>query len=96
MPEIITRKDAVARGLIRYFTGKPCKHGHVAERRTDTGNCTKCQWLAQQTPERKAANILYKLRLRAAAAGENARARAVPALAFSRTERQGMDDPCEG
>jgi hypothetical protein len=33
MPEIITRKDAVALRLVRYFTGKPCKHGHVGERR---------------------------------------------------------------
>ncbi len=67
MPEIITRKDAVALRLVRYFTGKPCKHGHVGERRTDTGNCIECQWLAQQTPERKAANILYTRRLRAEA-----------------------------
>lgn len=67
MLEIVTRQQAQTLGLNRYFTGKPCKHGHVAERRTDTGNCTKGQWLAQQTPERKAANILYKRRLRAAA-----------------------------
>jgi hypothetical protein len=65
MSKIINRKDAFARRLIRYFTGKPCKHGHIAERRTDTGNCTECQWLAQQRPERMAANRLYK-RLRRA------------------------------
>jgi hypothetical protein len=53
VPEIITRKEAVASRLIRYFTGKPCKHGHVAERRTDTGNCIECHRLAQQTPQRK-------------------------------------------
>ena len=29
---LITRADAKALGLKRYFTGKPCKHGHVAER----------------------------------------------------------------
>jgi hypothetical protein len=28
MPEIIRRQDAMARGLKKYFTGKPCKHGH--------------------------------------------------------------------
>ena len=38
----------------------------VAERGTDTGNCIECQRLAQQTLERKAANILYQRRLRAA------------------------------
>jgi hypothetical protein len=30
--EVISRKEAKERGLKRYFTGKPCKHGHVAER----------------------------------------------------------------
>jgi hypothetical protein len=69
MPEIISRKDAVALRLIRYFTGKPCKHSHVAERRMDTGNCIECQWLAQRTTERRAANILYKRRLRAGGGG---------------------------
>ncbi|MGB0141473.1 MAG: hypothetical protein ACPF8W_00210 [Luminiphilus sp.] len=40
--EVITRKEAMARGLTRYFTGKPCKHGHVSERRTICGGCTVC------------------------------------------------------
>jgi hypothetical protein len=71
MPEIVSRKDAVSLRLIRYFTGKPCKHGHVAERRTDTGSCIEYQRLAQRTPERRAANILYKRRLRAAAVAGN-------------------------
>jgi Autographiviridae endonuclease VII len=30
--EIISRKEAMARGLVRYFTGKPCKYGHISER----------------------------------------------------------------
>lgn len=30
--EIITRIDAAKRGLKRYYTGKPCKHGHDSER----------------------------------------------------------------
>lgn len=41
--EIIIRKDAKALGLSKYFTGKPCKHGHVEERRTDNGNCKECE-----------------------------------------------------
>lgn len=40
--EIITRAEAKARGLGRYFTGKPCKHGHVAERVTANGSCWPC------------------------------------------------------
>lgn len=46
MPEIITRQEARDRDLRKYMTGRPCKHDHVAERRTDTGNCIECQWLA--------------------------------------------------
>jgi hypothetical protein len=26
----------------RYFTGKPCKYGHIAERRADNGTCVAC------------------------------------------------------
>lgn len=29
---LITRAEAIASGLRRYFTGKPCKSGHIAER----------------------------------------------------------------
>lgn len=25
-----------------YFTGKPCKHGHIVPRRTNDGNCVEC------------------------------------------------------
>lgn len=36
-----TRAEALALGLPRYFTGKPCKHGHVAERLA-AGACSEC------------------------------------------------------
>lgn len=39
---IISRKDALQRGLIRYFTGKPCKHGHIAERNPSNKACLEC------------------------------------------------------
>ncbi|PPV06093.1 hypothetical protein XbrCFBP1976_13735 [Xanthomonas bromi] len=39
---IITRADAIRLGLKRYMTGKPCKRGHFAERRTKQGDCTTC------------------------------------------------------
>jgi hypothetical protein len=39
---IIKRKDAMSLGLSRYFTGKPCKNGHIAERETKTGRCFGC------------------------------------------------------
>ena len=40
---IISRKDAKAQGLKRYFTGKPCKRGHVAERYVGSRACLECQ-----------------------------------------------------
>jgi hypothetical protein len=40
--EIISRSEAKARGLKTYFTGKPCKRGHVAPRQTTNGSCREC------------------------------------------------------
>lgn len=41
--KIISRKEAKALGLKRYFTGMPCKNGHVAERYMQPSNCVECQ-----------------------------------------------------
>lgn len=40
--DIVTRKEARKRGLKRYFTGEPCKYGHLVERRTSTSTCLTC------------------------------------------------------
>jgi hypothetical protein len=40
--KIVTRQDALTHGLSRYFTGKPCKHGHLSERWTLNGACAEC------------------------------------------------------
>ena len=34
--------DAIYIGARKYFTGHPCKHGHVSPRWTDTSNCCQC------------------------------------------------------
>lgn len=39
---IISRAEAKARGLKRYFTGIPCLRGHVDERLTGCGHCVVC------------------------------------------------------
>lgn len=41
----ITRATARAAGLTRYFTGKPCPHGHVSERLATNGTCVTCSSL---------------------------------------------------
>jgi hypothetical protein len=40
--EIVTRKQALEQGLKSYFTGKPCKRGHLAARRTSDSWCREC------------------------------------------------------
>ena len=40
--EIVSRKDALARGDSLYFTGKPCKHGHKDQRYVSTHACVAC------------------------------------------------------
>lgn len=39
---IIKRKEAIAQGLGRYFTGKPCVNGHISERIAMKGTCVQC------------------------------------------------------
>jgi len=36
-----TRKEAKEQGATHYFTGEPCKHGHIALRKTK-GACVEC------------------------------------------------------
>ena len=38
----VKRKQAVAQGLTKYFTGKPCPQGHVAYRWVSSKGCCEC------------------------------------------------------
>lgn len=40
---VVSKADARESGQKRYFTGLPCKHGHIAERRTADGGCIRCR-----------------------------------------------------
>lgn len=40
--EIITRQQAKANGLTKYFTGKPCLRGHIATRNVRNAGCQLC------------------------------------------------------
>lgn len=42
-PVSISRAEAKAKSLKRYFTGNPCKNGHVAQRQVSNGCCVTCQ-----------------------------------------------------
>jgi hypothetical protein len=40
--KVITRGEAIAAGLTRYFNGKPCLHGHKSERHICNHVCVAC------------------------------------------------------
>ena len=54
LPDTIGRDEARAFGLKRFFTGKPCKHGHVAERDVNNRECMECS--RERTRRRRAAD----------------------------------------
>ena len=41
-PKLISRQQAKQQGSTRYFTGKPCKNGHVMQRLVSNGRCSGC------------------------------------------------------
>lgn len=70
-----SRAEAVASGVKHFFTGKQCKFGHVAPRRTSDDHCTECsairsatrreymkeyQAVRAATPEHKAYHLAYR------------------------------------
>jgi hypothetical protein len=48
------RRDAKAAGLIRYFTGKVCPRGHIAERFVSNYACVACLDMLNKTEKGKA------------------------------------------
>jgi len=45
---VISKSEARLLGLAKYFTGTPCKRGHVAERLVSTGHCETCRKLRKK------------------------------------------------
>ena len=39
---VVTRTEAKLEGKKKYFTGKPCPHGHIAMRSLASYDCTAC------------------------------------------------------
>jgi hypothetical protein len=48
---ISTRRAAIKAGCVRYYTGKPCKRGHLSERWTVNSMCIVCKYKAEKKPE---------------------------------------------
>jgi hypothetical protein len=49
MTDIVTRAEAKAEGLLVYFTGAPCRNGHISVRQTSNGVCRQCTNERRQT-----------------------------------------------
>lgn len=69
-----TQKEAKAMGVTRYFTGKPCRFGHVAVRVTASGACHECERERLRryyaTPERKEHRAMFRRQYRATPEGK--------------------------
>jgi len=58
--EVVSRKEAISRGLKHYFTGQPCKHGHVSDRFVASKKCRRCgieqnaEWMRNNPEQWKA------------------------------------------
>ena len=58
------RKEAKALGLTHYNTGRPCKHGHIANRRVKDRVCSVCERIKIDT-QRLANPELHKVKKQA-------------------------------
>jgi hypothetical protein len=59
---VITRQEAIKQGLKHYFTGEPCKYGHVAQRQISNRGCQTCRYAERinyyrENPERELVRI---------------------------------------
>lgn len=72
--KIMSRRLAQAQGKTRYFTGKPCAAGHIAERRTRDCSCVVCFPKPKGVPGEVLARI--RTALDSAGLGPDARAAA--------------------
>ena len=57
---IISRAEAKAQGLGRYFTGIPCKYGHVCERLVSVARCLECHRAKNLARQKTDAGRAYK------------------------------------
>ena len=57
--DIISRKDAIAQNLSHYFTGLPCKYGHIAKRNI-YAQCMECNRLKINTGQYKLGRKAYR------------------------------------
>jgi hypothetical protein len=75
-PQCPFYQAAVAANASRYFTGKPCRHGHVAPRYTCNRVCLECnaeqslKWAQGNIDAKRASSRRYQATRRSKAALE--------------------------
>lgn len=63
---VMTREEAINQGLVRYFTGQPCKRGHLTFRYVANGGCESCLRPPPNWHRRGDQGIQYNARLKIA------------------------------
>lgn len=58
---VISYVDAKAKGLKRYFTGKPCKNGHLSERFVSNCGCAECAYARTNAWGKQNTELKYEL-----------------------------------
>lgn len=68
MNTLLSKTDAIQQGLKYYFTGKPCKHGHISKRFVSNGHCCDCikirhlHWRKEKPEKTNAASKRWRQR----------------------------------
>ncbi len=62
MKSIISRQDAQAQGLKKFYTGISCKNNHDSERYVKNGGCCQCiNWSVAEKAKGLASNVAYSM-----------------------------------
>lgn len=61
---VISQADAAAAGKVRFYTGKPCLRGHMAERSVHNGQCIECLRIHSREHRGRVRETLKKARER--------------------------------
>lgn len=83
-----SRAEAKSRGELRYFTGKPCRNGHVCERLTSWATCLICH---RHKEARRRENNVERLK-RWRAESRDRLNRAEKNLAWRKTNAEVLDE----
>lgn len=100
--EITSKEEAKARGLHRFYTGKPCKHGHNSERYVSSKGCVTClrEYSKKRAMELRLSRLEHRLaQIERGASGPKHKNRHTGTgltIEKNREERNGVKRPSAG